>query len=267
MCRILAITGKQNNEFIETALAQFGGLAETGTIPLGSTPGHKDGWGLVGYRNGAITAYEREPVSAASSPLFKTMLQQIAKMNPDITIGHLRKASPGMGSNLLQNTHPFTFQNYSFCHNGTVRNFETIPLQSDSLKLRKGTTDSEWLFLKLIELRNTQSSQTPIDATLSELLKEVRKLSYTAFNVIFSDGKKVVALREVNEKDSAVIDNNLCDNYYTLFLGTPKNGAPRVICSEKLRLPSVQWDTIKNHELIVLDAETPSTLRREIIKA
>ncbi len=264
MCRILAITGKQNSEFIETALTQFGGLAETGAIPPGSTLGHKDGWGLVGYRNGAITAYEREPASAASSPLFKTMFQQIAKMNPDITIGHLRKASPGMGSNLLQNTHPFTFQNYSFCHNGTVRNFDTIPLSSDSIKLRKGTTDSEWLFLKLIELRNTQSSKIPIDTTLVELLKEMRKLPYTAFNIIFSDGKKVVALREVNEKDSAVIKNNLCDNYYTFFLGTPKNGAPRVICSEKLRLPSVQWDTIKNHELVTIDIETSLLTRLSV---
>ena|SRR3989338_4612792 len=253
MCRLFAITGVQDSELLRNAIMQFGGLAETGKVRSDSTPGHNDGWGLVGYQSGTLVFQEKEPASAAGNPAFSEAARILAARHPMLAIGHLRKAS--MGNNLLENTHPFWLGNLSFCHNGTVHNFAMIPLTEESRKLRKGTSDSEWLFLRLREL----FTENPAEA-FPRLAQEVRALDYSAFIVLFSDGKKLWALREVNEKEPAIAREGALDAYYTLFLGTMKAGAT-LICSESLAIQGVAWTPLHNHELIVIELRTSAVSR------
>lgn len=250
MCRVFAYTGNANATLLQSALTQFGKLAETGKVRSDSPPGHPDGWGLVSYQSGALAFHKKEPASAAGNPAFAEAARTLAARHPALVIGHLRKAS--VGNNLTQNTHPFWLENLSFCHNGTVKNFEKIALSSESKELRKGTSDSEWLFLRLREL----FAENPTRA-FPQLVKQVRTLDYSAFIVLFSDGKKLWALREVNEQESSIRSERALDTYYTLFLGATKSGAT-FICSEPLEIQGATWTPIKNHELITIESRISS---------
>ncbi|MBM3257420.1 MAG: class II glutamine amidotransferase [Candidatus Liptonbacteria bacterium] len=255
MCRIFAALGT-DDATLQSALTQFGNLAEVGKVRLGSPPGHKDGWGLASYTNGLPVLLDKEPASAAKNPGFEAIAQKLVEAKPDLTMGHLRKAS--VGSLALENTQPYSFENLTFCHNGTIQNFEKISLNSESFKLRKGTSDSEWLFLRLRELFLQNPSKS-----LEQLLKEVRGLDYSAFIILFSNGKTLWALREVNEEESSIKKEGALDSYYTLFLGIVGKGAV-LICSEKLDLPGVIWTPLHNHELAEIELGT-RTISRSMV--
>lgn len=258
MCRIIAINGKIQQPLLLELLSQFGRLAESGKVRRGTTPGHKDGWGIAGYKDGIISLREKEVASAARSSKFMTAINVLSATSPDLIVGHLRKAS--VGGNSIENTQPYWLGNLTFCHNGTVNNFKNIPLSPEYAKLRKGTSDSEWLFLRIAESINSQPSMAQ-QQKIEKIVHEVRTLDYSAFIIILTDGKNVWVLREVNEQNISVRKDNALDDYYTLFLGTSDEGA-KIVCSEKLEIQGIEWRSIKNHELVVITHETSNSTPR-----
>lgn len=75
-------------------------------------------------------------------------------------IGHLRNKGNCEGEPSIENTHPFQYASYVFCHNGFVRNFlQQKPrlfshIHSEYIPFIKGQTDSEILFFLLLSLGN-----------------------------------------------------------------------------------------------------------------
>ena len=261
MCRIIAISGKADQSLLVGLLSEFQNLAESGIVRLGSAPGHKDGWGLFGYKNGIITLREKEASSAIKNPKFEIATRALSATSPGIVVGHLRKAS--IGKNLIENTQPYWLGNLTFCHNGTVKNFQNISLSSKYAKFRKGTSDSEWLFLYIAELFSSQLSLTPKEK-IEKIVREERTLDYSAFIIIFTDGQNVWALREVNEQDADIREENALDGYYTLFLGTTFEGI-RIVCSEKLEVQGIQWEAIKNHELVEIECGDKANISKYLM--
>jgi hypothetical protein len=81
-------------------------------------------------------------------------------------------------------------------------------------------------------------------------------MDYTGLNILMSDGKTLLALREANEKDMQVKKNNLCDSYYTLFQGKDTEGITHFVCSQVLDIPSITWTEIPKHAILILDLDT-----------
>ncbi|MBM3699212.1 MAG: class II glutamine amidotransferase, partial [Actinobacteria bacterium] len=140
MCRLLGYSSTTPTTFGDAVgknFDQFVSLAND----------HCDGWGIATTDNHKAELY-KEPVAATKSEHFKEKLE---KHKSNAALLHLRWATEGMPVN-ENNTHPFTYQDITFIHNGSI----TPPTALDPLidrkylSLAKGTTDSERYFLYLL---------------------------------------------------------------------------------------------------------------------
>lgn len=253
MCRLLSISGKIKYSETLTIAKKFRQLAEDGNVPTGTSRGHKDGWGIMAYEKGAVFLFSKNYHDAFADAKYLKIVEGLGGRQPNIIIGHLRKAF--VGAKNVNNAQPFVEKNYAFCHNGTILTSEKIPLKNKFKKIIKGETDSEKFFAFLMQLLAEYKKPTSavIRCSIRKAVNYVRKNSdFTAINMIFSNGKITWAMREINEKNSTVIEKKLID-YYSLYIG--KGNLCRIVSSEKLALKNIKWKPMRNHELIQMSAE------------
>jgi predicted glutamine amidotransferase len=109
---------------------------------------HSDGWGLAWYDESNRLQMAKAPEPAHASKEFSDLTEHI---RTDAFLGHLRWATPGF---LLSraNTHPFTYDQMAFAHNGVIKpNTELEKLIDPHLRENlTGTTDSERHFFALL---------------------------------------------------------------------------------------------------------------------
>lgn len=255
MCRLLALINSDKMES-RTILDCFRNLAESGKVPPSSTKGHKDGWGIAAYKKGEVVYFFKNKDNALDDEEYQKTVDKLEKINPNVITGHLRKSSCGL--NKIENTHPFENGNYIFCHNGTVFNSDKIPLNDKFRKFAEGETDSEKLFLYILQILKESKKSTPKitkNAILRAITRIRNNMDYTAMNFIFSDGEFLWTLRDFNENNAVVKKENLGD-YYSLYVGLNKKRKSIVVSSEVLRLESMEWREIKNKELIQINLLT-----------
>lgn len=108
--------------------------------------GAPHGWGLACYQVGQ-PLLRKQPKPFPGPMDFSDMA---ADLKSNLVLGHVRDAT--VGGQRTENTHPFRFRNWTFCHVGTVPGFEEIQdelLRSVPEHIRRnirGRTDSEHLF-------------------------------------------------------------------------------------------------------------------------
>ncbi len=244
MCRLLFVSGSPAESEIREILIGFRRLAEYGNIPAGSAKGHKDGWGLATIGNGRPEKEFRNAGDAFSDPLYADGVDAIATLRPRAIMGHLRKAF--VGSATLENTQPYLSEAYAMCHNGTVFGVDDLPLGSFEKSVR-GESDSERLFYFLLgHIREGESLE---DGFGSAIRNVAGGHDYAAMNLLFSDGKRLLARRDFNPDNADVKEYGL-ESYYSLFLGTERSGRFIVICSEKLDVDGVTWRLLDNRETV-----------------
>jgi len=247
MCRILGKIGNLEVSEQTKIIGRFQELSHTGCVPKGDPKGHRDGWGVVFYKHGKAILYEKKPTDAFKDADFNQLKKEITQKKLGLFLAHLRKAS--VGSRTLRNTQPYLYLDFSFVHNGTIFNSEKIKLQDRLTKLRKGSTDSEKLFLLIIQNIQSKRRGSSIIGAIKKAVEDVRKeLNYTAMNMLLTNGKKMWAIREINEKNEEVQILKM-EKYYELYIGKSKRGDGVVFSSEKIS-KSLEWKLINNHEVI-----------------
>jgi len=201
-----------------------------------------DGWGITAYRESNLIFYFRE-----STPMWERPSLHFPKA--DIAVVHARKASEG--SVTFLNSHPFVrvFEGkcWSFCHNGS---FKKDVLQKDIKQDPVGRTDSEVLFLYLLEsLKGLDSPEEILEALaeVSEGLRERKdELQMSAVNFILTNGSALFALRAAR----------LREEWFTLFIKDVETKPPRriskysIISSEPLPTGSEDWEPLSNWTLV-----------------
>ncbi len=234
MCRILGYKTKEPNQSTELligALRDFRMLAENGCVPCGFQPGHKDGWGIAIYKDGALALHHRFEQSIFSDKMFENILKVIKDTKPDIAVIHLRKTR--LGENTISNVQPFVSDNVSFCHNGTIQ----FPPEMYKSK----ESDSFLLFFRMLDILNPLKSFRLLCKKISA------SYEYSAVNMLLSDGKSILAVRDWNENYPKAKELDL-KNYYTLH--TFKNDAATFICSEPIAsLKKLKTYSLKNKEI------------------
>jgi predicted glutamine amidotransferase len=111
---------------------------------------HHDGWGIGWYEH-EMPRLVRSPGRASDEPLFS---ETALNVQSTLLMGHVRQASVGQLS--VDNCHPFVWDRWMLAHNGTIEGFDHVAprmqaeMSSQWLDLRRGTTDSELLFLWLL---------------------------------------------------------------------------------------------------------------------
>jgi predicted glutamine amidotransferase len=253
MCRLLAITDGDAKS-AELVLGQFEELADCGCVPVGKPKGHKDGWGVAAFAGEKLTVFEKEPADAFRDANYRAVAEKIGALNKtNIVIGHLRKAV--FGEAATQNTQPFAKGSFLFAHNGSVMQSEKLPLSPGAKKQVKGETDSERLFYYILQMMAGTKTAHAARRALVNAVRHVKKhLDYTAMNVIFTNGRYVWAVREVNAKNEHVRALKLM-NYYTLYDGYDRDSGARIICSEPLKKKSILWKKLNNHMFVEIDTK------------
>ncbi|MDD5083691.1 MAG: class II glutamine amidotransferase [Candidatus Moranbacteria bacterium] len=263
MCRILALTQQLPKLSLATTLIQFGSLAESGLVMEGSEAGHRDGWGMVCYRDGRVVQKAKRATDASKDSSYGQVVEKISAEVPELSMVHLRKQS--IGAVAEENTHPFLLDNWSLCHNGTLFGSESIPLSEEMKACVRGTSDTERLFLSIMgNLRKISGDPKNIRAGIIDTVAYIRQHhDYVALNILLSDGKKLWALREVNERN-ALVKGSCSFEYLSLYVAMNSQGKVMAVCSEKLDVPESMWRPMPNHTLLEIDIRT-HTQRGHII--
>ena len=138
MCRLLAYVSENETDFPTMVGENFEEFVELSRV-------HKDGWGIVN-RNGEVI---KEADAAFANSNFKEVLE---KNKSTGSLLHFRMATLGLPIE-KDNSHPFSYKEYSFIHNGSV----TPPTALDSSIQEKylshvtGDTDSERYFFLVVQ--------------------------------------------------------------------------------------------------------------------
>ena len=235
MCRLLGYSSPTPTTFSEAVgsnFNQFVSLADD----------HCDGWGIATTSNHKADLY-KEPVAATKSTHFK---EQLEKHKSNAALLHLRWATEGMPVN-ENNTHPFTYQDITFIHNGSI----TPPTALDPLidkkylSLAKGTTDSERYFLYLL----TQIEKHGfIDGVKTGLSYIKNNCTYSSINMMIINDTTFMAACIYNQDKIPDRFKSSPDYYHLKY--TKKDGQVVVASSG---WDQAGWEEMANGSLLVVD--------------
>lgn len=156
---------------------------------------HPHGWGLACVaRNDALI--EKESVKANKSNYLKERLSQ--PIESKILLAHIRFAT--IGNVEYKNCHPFTGKDstgrrWTLIHNGTIFDYEPL---NRYVKIQRGDTDSERIFLYLLDKLNAAQREKGARLSFEErfalfdgIVCEMAKGN--KLNLLFTDGKYLYA--------------------------------------------------------------------------
>jgi len=228
-----------------------------------------DGWGLASFGRA------RKPGLALSTgAIFEEKARfsaAVRNASGPVVIGHIREASNPMNlprEKLLriENQQPFTYKNWVFAHNGTLKlPAETLAKLGKYRKLMKGNNDSEVFFwLLMSQMEKTGSVKEALAASVKILMKvweeapagrrAEARLPYVSLNFMLTDGKKLYAACKYDGFKPKYRDNWLIavDPPRPLFemcYRLEPDGTGLVVASERTE-PEGDWVPLRDGSLL-----------------
>ena len=241
--------------------------------------GHPHGWGIAYYLAGEAEPHQVKSVSAAFTD------ERFARVSEFLTshavVAHVRKATVGdLG---LENTHPFHWQGWTFCHNGTVFGFREIEREIHALihprfrECIKGTTDSEALFFVMLSAladagfdvdQPTGSFPDTLEDILAERLERIRELSRATgdderepmVNVLLTNGRVMLATRfngalSFSTQKKRCADFDICPIAEKTCFGPRRTGLrhTHVLLASDPTSPDDIWEEVPNRGYLTID--------------
>lgn len=212
-----------------------------------------DGFGIAWYGTRLDPGLYKNILPAWSDGNLLNLCQHIVS---PLFLAHVR-ASTGGGTSQA-NCHPFTYENWAFMHNGQTGGFTAMrrPLEAclpDPLyALRRGSTDSELLFLLLLSHGLATDPQAACQSVLQLLTETARQLGVVALlrqTCVFSDGRHLYCYRYASD--------GRCPSLYVSRQFVPGG---LVVASEPLDGPSAHWAEVAPNQLVRLDLSADAAL-------
>ena len=242
MCRHIGYIGKKKNLY-SILLKHKHSLIELAYKPklMNEATLNADGFGL-GWKN-----KENFKLYKNYLPIWNDLnLNNLSKsISSNLVIGNVRSATISENQGYF-NTHPFNLKNFCFSHNGFIKNFDyTIRkkilkyLKPKYIKLIKGQTDSELIFILLVQIIENEKN---IEKSIKNTIKIVKE-NCDACMLNF-----LIAAFDRNGK------NTLYATKFSSGLTTPSLFYSKhkneyiIISSEKLN--NGKWYNIKNNSLV-----------------
>jgi len=201
-----------------------------------------DGFGVSWYREAdAIPGVYRDVMPAWSDSNLTSLSRMVSS---HLFIAHVRASTTGATSR--ENCHPFAFSNWSFSHNGQVPHINRIrrdleaALPDDLYNARRGTTDSELIFLTLLRHGLAYDVDRAWAATLADFKPNVGEKP-VRMTCVFSDGTTLFAMRYASD--------NKCP---TLYLSDWEGG--RLLASEPLGGDTKTWKAVMPNRVLRISA-------------
>lgn len=238
MCRLLgysSTTPATFSEIVGENFNQFVKLADD----------HCDGWGIATSEGKSAELY-KEPVAATKSENFK---QQLESHKSSSALLHLRWATAGMAIN-ENNTHPFTYQDISFIHNGSITPSDCLDHLIDKKyrALAQGTTDSERYFLYLLTQIEKLGFIPGVKSALSYLKANCQ---YSSINMMMANNQYFLAACIYHQDKIPNRFKDDLDYYHLKYLKTPDQV---VVGSTGWSQPG--WQDLPNNHFLVFEKES-----------
>lgn len=171
------------------------------------------------------------------------------KIKSECFLGHIRAST--IGDVNQSNCHPFSLNEFSFVHNGTIRQFKNIKrdllnqLSSELFLNINGSTDSEHLFYLIMHYHKIEklSLEEAILQSFQWIVDKQKSLdgsNHSKINTAFTNGHFLIATRFASKGKSCL----------SLFYSSTKDSI--IVSSERLDNTSDNWiEMPKNHYLYV----------------
>jgi glutamine amidotransferase len=213
-------------------LEYFFTLAQTGKVPPGDTPGHRDGWGIGYYKNGEAVVHKSGGSIVEEKRGFFETCERIA--DSKIIVVHLRK-SAWPGTSTADHAHPFSHKGILFAHNGTVRDYKTLLREiTGQDRPRPEALDSEVYFHYVMNF-----ASLGLEKAFQKAVQHIKKSNrYSSLTCLFSDGNMLYGYREYSKNPEYY------SLYYALF------GEASVISSQPVS-PPLPWKMLSRGKLFV----------------
>jgi predicted glutamine amidotransferase len=247
MCRMLGMIGSSPLP-AQDVMNAFLPLCTEGGVEKGMKPGHLDGWGASGFKEGRAVYFARSTESADKSKAeYQEAIARVSKSESPVVIVHFRKTAGAPP--VIYNTHPFHWRDWVFAHTGAIFGAAaSLPLNETA---PNGDTDSERFFLWIWEQVHATADPT---AALAALLKKARgELVYSALDFLMSDGNILWAYRDFGDKRLGK-GETLADREKYFSLYAAQAGQSAVICSEPLKTVAKEWTPLAPRTLMAFTA-------------
>tara|TARA_Y100001968_G_C19328096_1_gene702835 strand:- start:247 stop:1134 length:888 start_codon:yes stop_codon:yes gene_type:complete len=248
---------------------------------------HPHGWGIAYYLSGQRIPHDVRSVNAAFADERFRRVSEFLTANA--VVAHVRKATVGELS--PQNTHPFHWKGWTFCHNGTLFGYQQIEAQvRQRLKARfassiQGSTDSEMLFylvLGALEDAGMDLDDPPdtfpdgIEDSLGELLGWLRDICEETgadereamMNFILTNGDILIANRfngnlSFSTQKKRCADYDICPVANKVCFGPRRVGISHthLLIASDPTSPDDIWEEVPNRGMLLVDSELRLALR------
>ena len=237
MCRLMGFVSTDEKTLVEAAGEQFTEFAALSAR-------HGDGWGIATCNQESLPSLLIEPTRAKESQAFDVASHNL-KSNGALL--HLRWATGNLAIN-EGNTHPFTYGDYSFMHNGALIPPEAIDdlVAPKFNAIRRGQTDSESYFYLIV----TEIEKYGVAGGIRSAVEIIRKSAiYSSINCMFLTPTEFYV---VNEHNDERIPHGELPGYYDLFYRTEGNEV--LVASSGWTQDG--WSELPNHRIMKVDRKT-----------
>ena len=240
---------------------------------------HPHGWGIAYYLAGESEPRQVKSATAAFNDERFTRVSEF--LTSHAVVAHVRKATVGdLG---LENTHPFHWRGWTFCHNGTVFGFRRIEQEVRALIHPRfldcivGTTDSEALFYVVLSALEDAGFDVDDPAAafpdtlpdlLSERLGRLREMSLATgedprepmMNVLLTNGRVLLATRfngalSFSTQKKLCADRDICPIAEKVCFGPRRTGVrhTHVLLASDPTSPDDVWEEVPNRGYLTVD--------------
>ena len=232
MCRLLAFSSLERKSFYDVVGKGFDSFVDL-------SEEHKDGWGYA--IEGSVT---KDLKRASQSPeLFRAATSVLSNG----ALIHLRQASKGISVD-INNNHPFTHNQITFMHNGTIRPGDTAEqfISEKYIDLIEGTTDSERYFYAMLSFIDELGLVEGVRKTVNAIAEIA---DYSALNIMVQTPDTLIAVCKFNPENKSEWRSE--DHYELRF---KKNANEVVVASTGWG--NTDWNHLDNNQMLVVNRST-----------
>lgn len=200
-----------------------------------------DGFGIAWYGDGPTPGLYRDVLPAWSDGNLTNLCRMVKSHH---FIAHIRAST--MGETSRTNCHPFSHGKWSFCHNGQVPHYPAIrrqleaALPDDLYEARRGTTDSEMIFLTLLA-NGLDDDPARAMAAMLRAIGPATDAGPIRLTCVFSDGEQLYAYRYASDGQCP-----------TLYVSGALDNGGIALASEPLCGTTSQWTEVPVNQLFVV---------------